>query len=67
MIELFKCALLGALLGLLIIAPIYIFYLISKSFKGKKYKEKEQKEKMFYCEVEQWGKCREQCKICKKV
>lgn len=28
--------------------------------------EKENKTK-FYCEVEQWSKCREQCKQCKKV
>jgi uncharacterized membrane protein YciS (DUF1049 family) len=71
MIELFQNYVLffviGLLLGLLIIALIYIFYLIMKIFKNKKYKMKEEKKQMFYCEVEQWGKCREQCEICKKI
>ncbi len=70
MIELFKDYtigfIIGLLLGLLLITSIYIFYLIMKVFKSKNYKEKERKEQMFYCEVEQWGKCREQCETCKK-
>jgi hypothetical protein len=53
----------GLLLGFLTIVVIYFFYLIMKVLKSK---EKEEKEENFYCEVEQWGKCREQCKICKK-
>jgi hypothetical protein len=67
MIELFKdygvAYIIGLLSGLLIITLVYAYYLIMKRLKNKR-KEKEQ---MFYCEVEQWGKCREQCEICKKT
>ncbi len=69
MIELFKdygvAYIIGLLSGLLIITLVYAYYLIMKTFKNKKNKSKE-KEQIFYCEVEQWGKCREQCEICKK-
>lgn len=47
----------------IILVVVFIYFVLSKLNKNVKEKKEDS---TFYCEVEQWGKCREQCERCKK-
>lgn len=41
---------------------LFVLFVFSRIGNNKK-----EEKTRFYCEVEQWGKCREQCERCKKL
>ena len=46
---------------------VFVFCLVVLFIFSRMGNNKQELKTRFYCEVEQWGKCREQCERCEKL